>query len=52
MGILGKMKKKITKKDQSRVENILLLSMQQHIKSYPHAYFIRKAPKHFTYKGR
>lgn len=52
MGILGKMKKKITKEKKVKAENILVAMMQQHIRQYPHAYFIRKGPKHITFKRR
>lgn len=52
MGILGKMKKFISKEKKSTANNILVAMMQQHITRYPHSYFIRKAPKHFTYKRR
>ncbi len=50
MGILGKMKKLISKEKKSKAENILVAMMQQHIKKYPHAYFIRKGPKNITFK--
>ena len=34
------------------VDNVLVIAMQQHIKQYPHSYFLRNASKNFTFKGR
>lgn len=53
MGILEKIrKKKISNESKFKAENILVAMMQQHIRQYPHAYFIRKGPKHITFKRR
>lgn len=52
MGILGKMKKIISKEKKSKAKNILVAMMQQHIRQYPHAYFIRKGPKNITFRRR
>ena len=52
MGIMQKILRKKSKKNAAVANNILIGMMQQHIAGYSHSYFLRKAPKHFTFKGR
>ena len=52
MGIIQKIFRKKTKKNAAVANNILVGMMQQHIAGYPHSYFLRKAPKHFNFRGR
>lgn len=53
MGLLEKFKKKNTKKKHgAAAANILVEMMKERIYTYPHNYFIQKAPKHFNFIGR
>ena len=48
--------KKVSKKTKEKPENILekavYLAWQQHVASYPHSYFIRKAPREWIFERR
>ena len=52
MGFMSFMKNLKRKDEKSKTENILVLLMQQHIKSYPPSYFIRKGPRNIEFSRK